>query len=88
MASVNAEKYHYGIDAEIQNKLNSKFSQEDAATALAWIASLAGASVAPNADFHETLKSGVLLCKAVNALSPNAIKRINNMSMPFMMVRV
>jgi len=77
MASVNNEKYHYGIDAEIQDKLNAKFNQQDANTALAWIASLAGASVAPNANFQETLKSGVLLCEAANALSPNAVKRIN-----------
>jgi hypothetical protein len=84
MASRNQDKYHFGLDAEIQQKLDAKFDKNDAATALNWIASLAGTSVPANTDFHESLKSGVLLCKAANAISPGACPRINTMSAPFM----
>ena len=34
-------------------------------------------------DLLKSLKSGVILCKALNTVVPGAIPRINNSNMPF-----
>lgn len=81
--SVNSEKYHYGIDAELQEKIGARWNQEDANTALAWIGKLSGMDL--GTDFHAGLKDGVALCKAMNAIKAGSIPRVNTMKMPFMM---
>jgi len=54
-----------------------------ASEAKEWIERTTGEQF-PSTDFHESLKSGVLLCKLANKLKPGAVPRINNQRMPFM----
>ena len=54
--SANQEKYHYGLDAELQEKIGARWNQEDANTALTWIGQLAGMDL--GTDFHAGLKDG------------------------------
>ncbi|KAL6055706.1 calponin [Balamuthia mandrillaris] len=59
-----------------------EFDPKRAAEARQWIESVTGEQFASE-DFVEALKSGVLLCKLVNALKPGTIRTINTSSMPF-----
>lgn len=50
------------VIAEIQERLQSKYSVEREQQAREWIESTIGESF-PSEDFHESLKDGVILCK-------------------------
>jgi len=69
------------MDAEIQAKLDAKLDPNKMAQAQAWIEAVTGQRFA--GSFHESLKSGVLLCKLLNTIKPGSVKNINNMTMPF-----
>jgi hypothetical protein len=73
--------YNYGLDYEIQKKLESKWDPEKAANCQAWIEALTKSKF--SGDFHSSLKSGVLLCELINAIWPNTIKSISKSNMPF-----
>lgn len=73
--------YQYGIDAEIKNKIASKFNPENAAQAQAWLEAITGIQFPDT--FHESLKSGVVLCTALNKIRPGTIRQINQQNMPF-----
>jgi len=75
------DKFEYGLDAEIQAKLDAKFDPRKAAQAQAWIEALIGERL--QGSLHDALKSGVALCKAVNAIKPGLVKNINMMNSPF-----
>eukprot|EP01006_Ploeotia_vitrea_P034492 TRINITY_DN65758_c9_g3_i3.p2 TRINITY_DN65758_c9_g3~~TRINITY_DN65758_c9_g3_i3.p2 ORF type:complete len:318 (+),score=140.80 TRINITY_DN65758_c9_g3_i3:115-954(+) len=81
--SVNPDKYHYGLDAEIQSKLAAKFSPQRAAQAQAWLEALVGYQFP--GGFHESLKSGVILCEALNRIAPGSVKKITKLKSPFKM---
>jgi len=75
-----------GLAAEMQSKVNAKYSEEDAQRVLEWIASYVGEDFDTSgtmANFHEQLKDGQRLCKLINALKPNTIKRVNTSKLVF-----
>jgi hypothetical protein len=53
------------------------------AHALKYLQDLTGEKIA-GMDFYEALKSGVVLCKALNKLRPGLIEKINEPKMPLM----
>jgi len=75
------DNFEYGLDAEIQRKLDAKLDPRKMAQAQAWIEALIGEQFP--GDFQESLKSGVRLCKAVNAIKPGIVRHINMMNSPF-----
>ena len=73
--------YTYGLDHDIQQRLAAKLDPQKARLCLDWLAALTKTSL-PN-DLHAALKSGVVLCQAINVLFPASVPRINSGSMPF-----
>lgn len=47
------------------------------------IETLTGEKISSDVTLQAALKSGVLLCKAVNAIKANTIKKINTLESPF-----
>ncbi|KAJ3019283.1 Muscle-specific protein 20 [Thoreauomyces humboldtii] len=71
-----------GLDRDLAAKAAAKYDPERENDARHWIESITG-EVFPFDGFQESLKDGVLLCKLVNALSPDSPVRINSSKMPF-----
>ncbi|KAI8373208.1 calponin homology domain-containing protein [Radiomyces spectabilis] len=71
----------YGLDKEIQEKLDSKYSVAREQEAREWIESTIGEPL-PSDDFHESLKDGVVLCKVIGKLVPGQGK-YKESRMPF-----
>jgi len=71
----------YGLDAELQQKREAQYDSRLESTAKEWIEHVTGAHL--GSDFHEALKSGVVLCNLVNKLWPGKIKKVSTGSMPF-----
>nr|CAD7455551.1 unnamed protein product [Timema tahoe] len=66
--------------------INSKYSEELAQESLEWIKEITGEDI--NVDgsmdnFYELLKDGTLLCRLVNLIQPNSVKKINESKMAF-----
>ena len=77
------------VNARVQlaDKRAARYSATDEEAVRDWIAGTTGAPFPPG-PFADALKSGVLLCKFMNAISPGKIKKINESTLPFkMMVR-
>lgn len=64
----------YGDLAERRAKMDSKYDPALEASLAKWISGLVGTPVA--GPFSETLKSGVVLCKLINAVQPNSVTNI------------
>nr|CAD7438792.1 unnamed protein product [Timema bartmani] len=67
-------------------QINSKYSEELAQESLEWIKEITGEDI--NVDgsmdnFYELLKDGTLLCRLVNLIQPNSVKKINESKMAF-----
>ncbi|KAL9553307.1 hypothetical protein PS6_003998 [Mucor atramentarius] len=71
----------YGIDKEIQAKIDSKYSVEREQQARQWMEELIGEKF-PSDDFAESLKDGVILCKVIGKLVPGQGK-FKQSKMPF-----
>lgn len=71
----------YGLSRELALKTAGKYSDSDEAEIIAWFQAL-GISNGPESrgmdGFQEWLKSGHVLCALMNALTPGAIKKVNN----------
>lgn len=75
-----------GFAAEAQKKINSKYSEELAQECLEWIKEITGEPINTSGDmdnFFEVLKDGVLLCKLVNCIQSNSVRKINESKMAF-----
>ncbi|CAG5041361.1 unnamed protein product [Parnassius apollo] len=75
-----------GINAEAQERINSKYNDDIAHETLEWIKKLTGApaDTSGSADnLYEVLKDGTLLCKLVNAIQEGSVKKINQSTMAF-----
>lgn len=75
-----------GFAAEAQRKINSKYSEELAQESLEWIHAITGEPENLSGDmdnFYEVLKDGTLLCKLVNNIQPNMVKKVNTSKMAF-----
>jgi len=75
------EGYTYGLDAEIKKKMDAKFDPTKASQAQAWIEHLT--NMRATGTFQEFLKTGIILCKAVNMIKPNIVPKINTLPSPF-----
>lgn len=67
-------------------QINSKYSEELAAECLVWIKEVTGEPINTDGsmdNFFEVLKSGVLLCKLVNVIQPDSVKKVNETTMAF-----
>lgn len=69
--------------------MKAKYDPELSQQILAWIAELTGEEGINTSDgsednFHETLRTGALLCRLLNAISEGAVKKFNaNTTMAF-----
>ncbi|XP_013421025.1 muscle-specific protein 20 isoform X2 [Lingula anatina] len=84
----------YGLTAELSNKIASKYSQENEQEARLWIEDVIGEAISSGdrntplgmKGFHEALKDGRILCRLINVLQPNSVKKINDSKMAFKMM--
>jgi len=74
-------EYNYGLDYEIQKKLEAKWDGDKAKNCLTWIEAVTKQKT--GSDFQAALKSGVLLCELINGIWPGTIKGISKASAPF-----
>lgn len=65
----------YGLSAEVKNKIAQKYDPQAEEELRLWIEELTGCSIGP--DFQKGLKNGVILCKLINILQPNSVKKVN-----------
>ncbi|CAH1155716.1 unnamed protein product [Phaedon cochleariae] len=75
-----------GFAAEAQRKVNAKYNEDLARECLEWIVAITDEpiNVAGDMDnFYEVLKDGTLLCRLVNKLQPDMVKKINVTTMAF-----
>ncbi|CAG9856106.1 unnamed protein product [Phyllotreta striolata] len=75
-----------GFAAEAQRKVNAKYSEDLAKECLEWVAVITGDDLNTAGDmdnFYEVLRDGTLLCKLVNSIKPNMVKKINHTTMAF-----
>eukprot|EP00742_Colponemidia_sp_Colp-10_P005575 GILJ01005958.1.p1 GENE.GILJ01005958.1~~GILJ01005958.1.p1 ORF type:complete len:401 (-),score=53.83 GILJ01005958.1:179-1381(-) len=77
----NCSDFNYGLDAELKRKASMKYDPELERQAVTWIQAVIGESLV--GAFADALKTGEVLCRLINALSPGRIKRINHTPMPF-----
>ena len=75
----------YGMTAELKQKQDSKYDSDLERQARSWLQSIVGEPF-PGGSFHEALKDGVYLCKAINKLRPGSVKKINTNKMAFKMM--
>eukprot|EP00823_Brevimastigomonas_motovehiculus_P002515 TRINITY_DN1532_c0_g1_i1.p1 TRINITY_DN1532_c0_g1~~TRINITY_DN1532_c0_g1_i1.p1 ORF type:complete len:320 (-),score=67.39 TRINITY_DN1532_c0_g1_i1:273-1232(-) len=75
------DNYSYGLDADVQLKISSKFDAKKEAQVKAWLEELVGQKC--SGSLHEWLKSGVVLCTAINKIKPNTVRQINMQKMAF-----
>jgi len=73
--------YHYGIDKELKAKQDAKYDARLEAEVRQWIEAVTHDRL--GADFADSLKSGVILCKLINAIKPGAIRNISNTKLAF-----
>eukprot|EP00039_Didymoeca_costata_P031150 m.33429 g.33429 ORF g.33429 m.33429 type:complete len:188 (+) comp8537_c0_seq1:62-625(+) len=72
----------YGMSAELEAKKAAKFNPQLEAEAKTWLEQLSGESCG-DASFADWLKSGDVLCKAMNKLKPSPAIKINASKMAF-----
>jgi hypothetical protein len=69
------------LDADIQKKIASSFDPQKAEEAQRWVEALVGEQF--HAHLQGGLKSGVALCKLINAIKPGLVRTINIENTPF-----
>ena len=75
----------YGMTGELQEKREAKYDYKMEAECRDWLQALVKEPW-PNESFHEALKDGVYLCKAMNVLQPGAIPKVGTSKMAFKMM--
>jgi hypothetical protein len=82
-------EYTFGLDAEIKKKLDAKFDAQKASQAIAWLEALTGirahaggGEVSPT-TVQDYLKTGVVLCQAINTIKPGSVPNVNKAGMAF-----
>ena len=75
----------YGMTAELKDKQSGKYDLKLEREAKEWLQAVVGEPF-PAGSFHEALKDGVYLCKAINKLAPGSVPKINQSKMAFKMM--
>jgi len=79
----------YGLTAELENKKAAKFDPDLANELFEWMALCLPnergqlKTVEKIQDVTDALKNGVILCKLVNVIKPNSVKKINTNKQAF-----
>ena len=73
----------YGMDAEQALKQAAKYDYGRERLIVKWIEAVLGEKL-KSKDLHEALKSGVVLCKLLNKIRPNIIKKFNTREIALM----
>lgn len=85
----------YGLTAEVNRKIQEKYDVNLEQEARLWIEDVLGEELVPGSDrsqplghdkFHEVLKSGLILCRLINALQPGVVKKIDTRKANFFMM--
>jgi len=71
----------FGLSAELKRKMDLKYDTDLEDVLIEWIEEVNEEPLA--GGFHESLKSGVVLCRLLNNLHPSTVKRINKSKMEF-----
>jgi len=71
----------YGMDADLKAKESAKYDPALEKTVIAFLQELSGETCSE--PLLKWLKDGKILCKAMNAVKPGAIPKINDSTMPF-----
>jgi len=75
------DDYVFGLDRDCQDKMRAKFDPLRQAQVQAWLEELTDEQFGD--EFQPWLKSGVVLCKALNAIAPKTCRKISKSSMAF-----
>lgn len=73
----------YGMDAELQAKVDAKYDHELEQQVAHWIQEIIGEEMVEGLTFAEWLNDGKVLCTLINSIKPGTIKKINKMKAPF-----
>ncbi|CAI9734874.1 calponin-1-like [Octopus vulgaris] len=83
----------FGLSADITRKMKKKYDVELEQQARVWIEGVIGEQLGEDSSvplgetgFHQQLKDGVILCKLMNQLSPNSIRKVNTNKSAFYMM--
>ena len=76
----------YGLDAELAKKAQGKRDDKYERELLSWLEQVSGEKAEFPNDIIGSLKSGVLLCKTVNAIEPGTIKKIDTRAITLVFV--
>eukprot|EP01130_Rhizamoeba_saxonica_P018520 TRINITY_DN929_c0_g1_i1.p1 TRINITY_DN929_c0_g1~~TRINITY_DN929_c0_g1_i1.p1 ORF type:complete len:212 (-),score=57.24 TRINITY_DN929_c0_g1_i1:46-639(-) len=71
--------YHFGLDADLKRKQDSKWDQELADEVMAWVSNVTGTRISSIED----LKNGLVLCDLANRIRPGSVNRVSTMNMAF-----
>ena len=72
----------YGMTAELKEKQDNKYDTGTERKAQEWLEGVVREPF-PKGTFHEALKDGIYLCKAINVLRPGSVNKINTSKMAF-----
>lgn len=75
----------YGLDAELELKMQSKRDKNYEGELVKWIEDVIGEKM-EFPDIADSLKSGIVLCKLLNAIEPGTVKKINMKPIALMQV--
>jgi hypothetical protein len=73
----------YGLSAEVAGKIAAKYDVNAERLAIEWIESVTGDSKPSGAGFGDWLHDGTVLCKLINTIQPEAVKKVEVSPMPF-----
>jgi len=76
----------FGFDAELELKTRQKRDKVFEEQIIIWIEKLTDEKACSHEEIVEALRSGVLLCKMMNAIEPGTIKKIDTRNIPLVFV--
>jgi hypothetical protein len=71
----------YGLSADVANKLAAKYDPNAERLCIEWLEAVTGER--KQGSFGEWLHDGTVLCKLINTIQPDSVKKVEVSSMPF-----
>jgi len=75
-----------GFAAEAHSKINAKYDAELSREILQWMSKVMKEDFNTSGDkqnFYDILRDGTVLCRLINSIQPNTIKKVNTSTMAF-----